>query len=552
MGDDDDREWQTVKRRQNIRRGNHHPNFDIATAKRNNNREYNNNYYTTFFFTNFPESFGAKAMFNVFEHYGDIMEVVIPIKRDKGGRRFGFARFDKVPDTRRFESELDNIIIGRDKIAVNLSRFHRSEGFERSGVRSGDRMGEGDNRRSDAMKVGVNNTRYLSRQGQNYNIHPHVKIDGTFAQAVRGEGKPGQERECKRVVLSYEAEKEDMSRLQKSFIGEVEHPGMSYNIQNAFHSQGYFGVKVTPLGSNLTLLEGQEEGEVQALMEEAKGWLDQWFKDIRPWTPKDIDLDRNVWLRIYGIPAHAWNDLFFARVTKPWGSFINADDVTMKKISMDVARLLIRTSCQRVVDEFFDVKVNGEIFHLRVIEDSYGPMRIMLPNSKGTNGRDNEKVFSEEEEEDEAEEEERGRWVVEEEPERESVGEEANLLALTPYVNTSNNSNYVSETVLAANNDLEDMEENSNLNFTGGMVNKDGVADEVDGMKDLDGNLLGLEVGEVGPANSSNIHHTVMRGVTSRLVQSEDLGRVGEPINLIDRARGGKGEQKGGVYSDGP
>ncbi|MCI77434.1 hypothetical protein A2U01_0098704, partial [Trifolium medium] len=32
---------------------------------------------------------------------------------------------------------------------------------------------------------------------------------------------------------------------------------------------------VTPLGSNLTLLEGHEDGEVQALMDEAKGWLDQ-------------------------------------------------------------------------------------------------------------------------------------------------------------------------------------------------------------------------------------------------------------------------------------
>ncbi|MCI62952.1 hypothetical protein A2U01_0084209, partial [Trifolium medium] len=50
---------------------------------------------------------------------------------------------------------------------------------------------------------------------------------------------------------------------------------------------------------------------------------------------------------------------------------------------MDVARLLIQTSCQQVVNEFFDVKVNGEIFHLHVIEDSYGPMRIMVPQSKG-------------------------------------------------------------------------------------------------------------------------------------------------------------------------
>ncbi|MCI35506.1 hypothetical protein A2U01_0056727, partial [Trifolium medium] len=75
MGDDD-QDWQTVRRRH----------------RQDNNR------------------FGAKALFNAFHYYGDIMEVVIPAKRDKGGRRFGFARFDRVNDPRQFEYELDNII----------------------------------------------------------------------------------------------------------------------------------------------------------------------------------------------------------------------------------------------------------------------------------------------------------------------------------------------------------------------------------------------------------------------------------------------------------
>ncbi|PNX76543.1 hypothetical protein L195_g032496, partial [Trifolium pratense] len=163
-----------------------------------------------------------------------------------------------------------------------------------------------------------------------------------------------------------------MERLKKAFVEKVVQPGMLHNIQNAFHRQGYFGVKVTPLGSNLTLLEGQEAGEVQALMEDAKGWLEQWFKEIHPWDPKVMDVKRTIWLRIYGIPPHAWNDLFFAQVVKPWGTFINADDGTMKKTTLDVAHLMIRTSCQQVVDEFIDVKVNGDLFHLRVLEDSYG------------------------------------------------------------------------------------------------------------------------------------------------------------------------------------
>ncbi|MCI33073.1 DUF4283 domain protein, partial [Trifolium medium] len=122
---------------------------------------------------------------------------------------------------------------------------------------------------------------------------------------------------------------------------------------------------------------------------------------------------------IYGIPSHAWNDLFFAQVVKPWGSFINADDGTMKRITMDLARLMIRTSCQQVVDEFIDVMVNGENYHLHVLEDSYGPMRILIPQDHGPEVRGSD---------DESEEEEERRLTeVEEELERESVGEKENL-----------------------------------------------------------------------------------------------------------------------------
>ncbi|GAU51106.1 hypothetical protein TSUD_141480 [Trifolium subterraneum] len=165
-----------------------------------------------------------------------------------------------------------------------------------------------------------------------------------------------------------------------------------------FHRQGYFGVKVTPLGANLALLEGQEEGEIHALMDDTKGWLDQWFKVIRPWSPKEIDNERIIWLRVYGIPSYAWNDNFFAKVVKPWDTFINSDDGTMKKITMDVARIMIRTSCHQVVDEFIDVRVNDLFFHLRVLEDSYGPMRILMAHNKGPDGRDDEIAEEEEEE----------------------------------------------------------------------------------------------------------------------------------------------------------
>ncbi|MCI49851.1 RNA-binding protein 25-like, partial [Trifolium medium] len=87
-------EWQEVRGRRDRRSKRLNSRPDIATNPKASN--YDRDTLTTYFFSDFPEDFGAKAMYNIFQKYGDIVEVVIPAKRDKGGRRFGFARFEAV------------------------------------------------------------------------------------------------------------------------------------------------------------------------------------------------------------------------------------------------------------------------------------------------------------------------------------------------------------------------------------------------------------------------------------------------------------------------
>lgn len=64
-------------------------------------------------------------MYEVFDGYGSIDEVIIPKKLDIRGKRYGFVRFFNVEDDRLFAVKLGNIFIGRIKIFVNLPRFSR-------------------------------------------------------------------------------------------------------------------------------------------------------------------------------------------------------------------------------------------------------------------------------------------------------------------------------------------------------------------------------------------------------------------------------------------
>lgn len=110
--------------------------------------------------------------------------------------------------------------------------------------------------------------------------------------------------------MCYEAKEDDMIRLKKAFVGVVHHSGISYNIHNSFEIEVYFSIKATPLGANLCLLEEIEDGEIKNMISEGKSWWSQWFSDIREWKEEEVDNERVTWLRVYGIPCHAWSFSF--------------------------------------------------------------------------------------------------------------------------------------------------------------------------------------------------------------------------------------------------
>ncbi|GKC32179.1 RNA-directed DNA polymerase, eukaryota [Tanacetum coccineum] len=53
------------------------------------------------FVTNFPDNLGSKELWKVCEGYGKVIDVFIPNRRSKAGKRFAFVRFIRVNDLDR-------------------------------------------------------------------------------------------------------------------------------------------------------------------------------------------------------------------------------------------------------------------------------------------------------------------------------------------------------------------------------------------------------------------------------------------------------------------
>nr|GEZ12715.1 nucleotide-binding alpha-beta plait domain-containing protein [Tanacetum cinerariifolium] len=79
--------------------------------------------YMSVFVTNFLDGYGAKDLWNTCKLYGHVVDVFIPDRRTKAGKRFGFMRFIKVLDINRLINNLCTVWVGRNKIHANLARF---------------------------------------------------------------------------------------------------------------------------------------------------------------------------------------------------------------------------------------------------------------------------------------------------------------------------------------------------------------------------------------------------------------------------------------------
>nr|GFA81482.1 hypothetical protein [Tanacetum cinerariifolium] len=85
--------------------------------------------YKSVFVSDFPEGFTPKDLWKVCNDYGTVVDVFIPNKKSKAGKRFAFVRFIKVINLDRLIENLNTIWIGRFYLFANPVRFEKPKKF---------------------------------------------------------------------------------------------------------------------------------------------------------------------------------------------------------------------------------------------------------------------------------------------------------------------------------------------------------------------------------------------------------------------------------------
>lgn len=276
----------------------------------------------------------------IFDKYGKVRDIFISNKKNKGGKRFGFVRFLDVVNAVQLEKRLETICIGDVNMEINLPKFEKDKYLYKRSISGGN---------SDLKHQSYQRMRGEASYANVCNKNqPH-----STPQREKQNKESWKDEEW--YGLEYNVEQEEMEWLKKCYVAEVKRPNVVLFLQERLCMQGYQSVKVTPMGGSLVMLYPDDEGEILDMISKGSPWMNELFVSVRPWSPKEVSVDRTVWLRCIGVPIHTWNAGFFSFLTGGMGKFISLDDSTSTKVRFDVARVLVQTIIPKSIDRLIEV-----------------------------------------------------------------------------------------------------------------------------------------------------------------------------------------------------
>nr|GEV13866.1 RNA-directed DNA polymerase, eukaryota, nucleotide-binding alpha-beta plait domain protein [Tanacetum cinerariifolium] len=100
--------------------------FSIMAARFRSNEDHTRLISKSIFVTNFSDSTSSNDLWKLCQGYGTVVDVYIPNRKSKAGKRFAFVRFIKVDNIDRLVGNLCTLWIGRMHLHANVVLFERS------------------------------------------------------------------------------------------------------------------------------------------------------------------------------------------------------------------------------------------------------------------------------------------------------------------------------------------------------------------------------------------------------------------------------------------
>ncbi|GJS28837.1 RNA-directed DNA polymerase, eukaryota [Tanacetum coccineum] len=297
------------------------------------------------FVSNFPDGCNNRDLWKVCNDYGTVVDVFIPNKKSKAGKRFAFVRFIKVLNLDRLIENLNTIWIGRFHLFANPVRFERPK-----------KLISPIQKVISATPSNTSGFRHPKAQGH---VGSYVNVvNGYSTAAVSGP-----------VISSASALVLDEScvverDLSKHAMGKVKDVNSFPNLRTILMDEGFSDVKLMYLGGMWVMFEFDKVDTKVNMMQHTG--VKSWFHVIQDAVHDFVSDERIVWVDIEGIPLNVWSRETFMRIGKKWGETLDIEDNVDS--SFGRKRLCIKTKQPLSILESFKIIFKGKVLMVRAKE----------------------------------------------------------------------------------------------------------------------------------------------------------------------------------------
>jgi hypothetical protein len=109
--------------------------------------------------------------------------------------------------------------------------------------------------------------------------------------------------------------------------------------------------------------------DVLKTIEEASDFFNLILANVKKWDKIAVPFQRGAWLRLYGIPLHAWNESFFKLCVLDCGRYLRTDSCSLEKERFDFARVLVSTTSLEIISLVDKLLIDGIMVEVKIVEE---------------------------------------------------------------------------------------------------------------------------------------------------------------------------------------
>jgi hypothetical protein len=204
-------------------------------------------------------------------------------------------------------------------------------------------------------------------------VHQETDCERTSTKATgltpKAESVPSHDNSKGIYLRKYRSVPEDVKWARSGVVATVSNGEVIPVVRRRIADAGFSDLEILHLGADKVFVRSLVGSDVALILENAREFFNHFFSHWVSWEGKAHPFQRGAWVRLYGVPLHAWSESFFKLCVFDCGRFLRADNFTVDKDRLDFARVLIATSSLEVVKRVERLMVDDNVVDVQVIEE---------------------------------------------------------------------------------------------------------------------------------------------------------------------------------------